>query len=215
MAKPLTQKQQAILDFIRAERARRGFPPTLREIGEHFGLRSTGSVRDHLRALERKGHIVRRPYLSRGIVLTRPARGPQSQIPNRKSQIHGPLIPLLGEVAAGAPTLAVESYDETLPIDPALFGGGELFALRVTGDSMIDAGILDGDYALVHRQATVENGEIVAVLLDDEATVKRLFHARRRVRLQPENETMDPITLTRRDARLRILGKVVGILRRL
>ncbi len=212
MAKPLTQKQQAILDFIRAERARRGFPPTLREIGEHFGLRSTGSVRDHLRALERKGYIVRRPYLSRGIVLRADLRDARP----RRSRTRPPrAIPLLGEVAAGAPTLAVENYDETLPIDPALFGGGELFALRVTGDSMIDAGILDGDYALVHRQATVENGEIVAVLLDDEATVKRLFHERRRVRLQPENEAMDPITLTPRDARLRILGKVVGILRRL
>lgn len=212
MAKPLTQKQQAILDFIRAERARRGFPPTLREIGEHFGLRSTGSVRDHLRALERKGYIVRRPYLSRGIVLRADLRDAR---PRRSRSRPSWAIPLLGEVAAGAPTLAVESYDETLPIDPALFGGGELFALRVTGDSMIDAGILDGDYALVHRQATVENGEIVAVLLDDEATVKRLFHERRRVRLQPENETMDPIILTPRDARLRILGKVVGILRRL
>ncbi|HUT33392.1 MAG TPA: transcriptional repressor LexA [Planctomycetota bacterium] len=209
MAKALTARQKAILEFLRGETARRGFPPTIREIGAHFGLRSTGSVRDYLHALERKGCIDRRRHLSRGIVVRsapRPARPPAR---SRRA------IPLLGEIAAGAPSLALESPDGLLGVDPALFGGGELFALRVQGDSMRDAGIYEGDHVIVRRQATADNGDIVVALLDDEATVKRFFHEGRRVRFQPENPTMKPIYLTPRDAEVSLLGKVIGVLRRL
>ena len=210
MSKRLTLKQRAVLDFIRAENARRGFPPTIREIGERFGLRSTGSVRDHLRALERKGYIERCAHLSRGIVLcaTPDAARPPAPPPSGT-------IPLLGEISAGPPQLATEDHTNALPIDPALFGGGELFALRVAGDSMVDAGIFDGDYVLVRPQERAESGEIVVALIDDEATVKRFFHEGRRVRLQPENEAMDPIYLSPQEAELRVLGKVAGVLRKL
>ncbi len=205
MAKAPTAKQKAVLDFIRGETARRGFPPTIREIGARFGMRSTGSVRDYLRALERKGCLVRLRHTSRGISLAPSARAGQPQ--------HA--IPLVGDVAAGAPRLAIENPTDMLPLDPALFGGGELFALRVQGDSMRDAGIYDGDHAIVRRQATADNGDIVVALLGDEATVKRFFHEGRRVRLQPENPAMQPIYLSPRDAEASLLGKVVGVLRRL
>lgn len=207
MSKGLTAKQQAILAFLRAETARRGFPPTIREIGARFGLRSTGSVRDHLRALERKGHIGRRRHLSRGIVL---AAAPRPQRPTPR-----PAIPLLGDIAAGPPQLAIESALDSLPLDPALFGGGDLFALRVRGDSMRDAGIYEGDHVVVRRQATADNGDIVVALLDDEATVKRFFHEGRRVRLQPENPDLKPIFLKPNQIELQLLGKVVGVLRKL
>ena len=212
MAKALTGRQKAVLGFIRAEIAGRGRPPTMREIGERFGLRSTGSVRDHLRALERKGYIDRRRHLARGISLRggppareRPAPRPE---PRRR-------IPLLGAIAAGKPRLAIENPDDALALDPDLFGGGELFALRVEGESMRDAGIYHGDHVVVRRQETADNGDIVVALLDDEATVKRFFHEGQRVRLQPENEAMDPLYLSPRDARLQLLGRVVGVLRRL
>ncbi|HPD16311.1 MAG TPA: transcriptional repressor LexA [Planctomycetota bacterium] len=211
MAKTLTAKQRAILEFIRGETARRGLPPTIREIGARFGLRSTGSVRDYLRALERKGHIGRRRHLSRGIVLAAPVwRAPRLQAPASR-----PAIPLVGDIAAGTPQLAIENSADSLALDPALFGGGELFALRVRGDSMRDAGIYEGDHVIVRRQATADNGDIVVALLDDEATVKRFFHEGRRVRLQPENPAFRPLFLTPRQAELQLLGKVVGVLRKL
>ncbi|MFW6161334.1 MAG: transcriptional repressor LexA [Planctomycetota bacterium] len=212
MAKALTGRQRAILAFIRGEVQRRGRPPTLREIGEHFGLRSTGSVRDHLRALERKGYIDRRGHVARGISLRGGPTRRQARRPGPPTQGR---IPLLGDIAAGQPRLAVEEPDETLGLDPELFGGGELFALRVEGESMRDAGIYPSDVVVVRRQKTASNGDIVVALLDDEATVKRFFHEGRRVRLQPENETMEPIYLSPRDAELHLLGRVVGVLRRL
>ena len=212
MAKALTSKQKAILDFIRAEIDRRGRPPTIREIGERFGLRSTGSVRDHLRALERKGHIDRHRHLARGIAV-RPLI-PKAK-PRTPRPVPRPVIPLVGQITAGQPTLAVENPSDTLALDPTLFGGGELFALRVEGESMRDAGIYTGDHVVVRRQETANNGDIVVALIDDEATVKRFFREPRRIRLQPENDTMSPIYLSPRDAELRLLGRVVGVLRRL
>jgi len=210
MAKGLTAKQKAILGFIREATARRGLPPTVREIGARFGFRSTGSTRDHLRALARKGHIVRLSHTSRGIVLSGAARVARPSTPPPR-----PAIPLVGDIAAGAPRLAIESPADTLAVDPALFGGGELFALRVQGDSMRDAGIYEGDRVIVRRQAAADNGDIVVALLGEEATVKRFFHEGRRVRLQPENPAVQPIYLTPRDAEAALLGKVVGVLRRL
>ncbi|MFP4057576.1 MAG: transcriptional repressor LexA [Candidatus Brocadiia bacterium] len=209
MAKALTAKQRAVLDFIRAAIGRRGRPPTIREIGQHFGFRSTGTVRDHLRALERKGHILRSRHLSRGIALRpRPRAAEARPAPSRG-------IPLVGDIAAGSPRLAVEEPGETLGLDPALFGGGELFALRVEGESMREAGIYPGDHVVVRRQASAQTGDVVVALLDEEATVKRFFHEGRRVRLQPENQAMEPIYLAPPDAELRLLGKVVGVFRRL
>jgi len=209
MARWLTAKQQAILEFIQDETGQRGCPPTIREIGAHFGLRSTGSVRDYLRALERKGYIDRRRHVSRGIVL-REVRGtaPGRPVPPPRA------IPLLGEIAAGRPMLAVEAPRAGLQVDPGLFGGGELFALRVEDESMHDAGIFPGDHVIARRQTTAENGDIVVALLEDEATVKRFFHEGHRVRLQPENPTLEPIYLKPRDIELRLLGRVVGVLRR-
>jgi len=210
MSKALTAKQRAVLEFIRAETARRGFPPTIREIGAHFGLSSTGSVRDHLRALERKGYISRRSNLSRGIVLRAGAeasRRPASARPQG--------IPLLGEIAAGNPQLALENPEDILGLSPELFGGGELFALRVEGESMREAGILDGDIVVVRRQATADNGEIVVALIEDEATVKRFFRHRGWVELRPENPAMEPIRLDPGQAEVMVLGKVVGVVRRL
>ena len=212
MARGLTKKQKAVLEFIRTEIARCGRPPTIREIGERFGLRSTGSVRDHLRALERKGYIDRRRHLARGIALRGGVPVREGRAPRPEPR---PLIPLVGDIAAGQPRLAVESPDDALSLDPDLFGGGELFALRVEGESMRDAGIYDGDVVVVRRQEDASNGDIVVALVDDEATVKRFFHEGRRVRLQPENESMDPIYLSPRDAQLQLLGRVVGVLRRL
>jgi repressor LexA len=205
MSKGLTAKQQAILAFLRAETARRGFPPTIREIGARFGLRSTGSVRDHLRALERKGHIGRRHHLSRGIVLAAAPRPPRPA--------PRPAIPLLGDIAAGPPQLAIESAQDSLPLDPALFGGGELFALRVRGDSMRDAGILEGDLVLVRRDPSPRNGEIVVAMIGDEATVKRFFREKRQIVLRPENPHFKPITVTETSPELQILGRVVGVYR--
>jgi repressor LexA len=210
MADILTRKQRAILNFIRSQVDRTGSPPTIREIGEHFGLRSTGSVRDHLRALERKGHIGRLGHRSRGIVL----RGaPQSSRP--RPEPPRPAIPLVGDIAAGTPTLAVENVEDMLELDPALFGGGDLFALRVRGESMIEAGIYEGDRVIVRRQTHADNGDIVVALIDDEATVKRFFREKRRVRLQPENTAMDPIYLEPGTVELWLLGKVVGVIRHL
>lgn len=210
MAKALTARQRAVLDFIRAETVRRGFPPTIREIGAHFGLNSTGSVRDHLRALERKGHIARRSHLSRGIALRGGPSGARRPAPPRPRG-----IPLVGEIAAGSPQLAIENPEDVLGLTPELFGGGELFALRVEGESMREAGILDGDIVVVRRQATAENGEVVAALIGEEATVKRFFRRGRRVELRPENPAMEPIRLEPGQAEVMVLGKVVGVLRRL
>ena len=209
MGKALTAKQRAILEFIRAETARRGFPPTIREIGAHFGMRSTGSVRDHLRALERKGHISRRNNLSRGIVLRGGVGAQRRPAPPRHQG-----IPLVGETAAGNPQLAIENPEDVLGLDPALFGGGELFALRVEGESMREAGILDGDIVVVRRQSTAENGEIVVALIEDEATVKRFFRRGNQVELRPENPQMEPLRLRPGQAEVMVLGKVVGVVRR-
>lgn len=212
MGKALTPRQQAVLEFLRAETARSGFPPTIREIGARFGLHSTGSVRDYLRALERKGCIGRRRRLSRGIVLLPNASASPPSAPQEPPR---GAIPLLGDIAAGSPRLALESPEGLLGVDPALFGGGELFALRVQGDSMRDAGIYEGDRVIVRRQSSAENGDIVVALLDEEATVKRFFHEGRRVRLQPENPDLKPIFLKPSQVELQLLGKVVGVLRKL
>ena len=201
-SRPVTDRQQAILDFIIDTIRTRGFPPTLREIGRAFEIRSTKGVNDHLVALERKGKIRRSDNLSRGIeVVELPALEEESES-----------VPVLGRIAAGAPLLAAENVDGSYRLDRSLLHGDRNFLLRVQGESMIGAHICNGDYVLVRPQDAADDGEIVVAMVDDEATVKYLEHDGKRVRLQPANPAVPPIVLEP-GAPLRILGKVVGVLR--
>jgi len=203
-ARPLTERQRVILDFIIDAIRSRGFPPTLREIGREFNIRSTKGVNDHLEALERKGKIRRERDLSRAIeVVDMPIQAD-----------HAVAVPILGRIAAGAPLLATENIEGNLVLDESLTHGERSFLLRVEGDSMIKAHICDGDLVLVRPQDTADEGEIVAALLDDEATVKRFHRDGEGVELMPENDSMRPIRVPP-DMPLRILGKVVGVVRAL
>lgn len=214
----LTQRQQQALDYIRQCIAERGYPPTLREIGTHMGIRSTNGVNDHLRALERKGFLSRDDMKSRALRPTIPpdacAAPGQSNIAANSSTVE---VPVLGRVAAGAPILADEHVIDTVAVSPHLLGHTTgVFSLRVSGDSMIDAGILNGDYVFVRQQNQADRGDIVVALINDEATVKYYFPEKDYVRLQPANSQMAPILVRARDfQRTWILGKVVGVYRRL
>jgi len=199
----ITERQQAIYEFIGEAMEVRGMPPTLREIGAKFGIRSTNGVEKHLVALERGGYISRERGKSRGIAAIGGSRPSDS-------------VPLLGRVAAGVPVLSPENKDGDLTVDLSLFAlksTHHVFALGVRGDSMTDAHIIDGDTVLVREQATAVNGDIVVALVDGDATVKRFFLENGRVRLQPENSRMDPLFFDSGD--LSIIGKVVGVMRRL
>jgi repressor LexA len=204
----LTARQREILDFIRAEIHRRGFPPSVREIGEAVGLSSSSTVHSHLAALEAKGLLRRDPSKPRALEVL-DYRDTERAIDYERVQA----VPLVGSVAAGAPILAAENIEATLPL-PASFAGEETFILRVKGESMIEAGILDGDFVVVRQQKTANNGEIVVAMLDEEATVKRFFREGDRIRLQPENSTMEPIYADRH-VDFSILGKVVALFRRI
>jgi len=196
----LSRMQRRILDAIRDFIRRRDMPPTVRELGQAFDLKSS-TVFAHLKALEKKGFISRAPGISRGIRLVGAAarRG----------------IPLLGRVPAGPLDLAVELQGDTLEIDPDFFGEGELFALKVKGESMVEAGILDGDTVIVTRCDDALDGQIVVALVDDEATVKRLRRWEDTVLLQPANPLMDPLVYKPGGPEPKILGRVVGVLRKL
>lgn len=204
MTEELTRRQQQVLDFISQCVAARGYPPTLREIGKHMGIRSTNGVNDHLKALERKGHLARDDMKSRAL---RPVAGSGQTVD----------VPLVGKVAAGQLALAVEQTEDTVKIDRFFVGPSrEVFALRVVGESMIEDGIYDGDFIFVRKQLQAEPGEIVVVIVDDEATVKRYYPEGDRIRLQPANATMKPIYVRREDFRsVNILGVVVGVYRKL
>lgn len=188
----LTTKESAVFDLIRRS-IEKGVIPSVREIGAELGIKSTSSVHRYLTSLEEKG------YIERGDGLNRSIRLPGSQVSH---------IPVLGVVTAGQPILAVESVEEYIPVQPR-GNSKELFALRVRGESMIKAGILDGDLIIARRTPTAENGEIVVALIDDEATVKRFYKENGGFRLQPENDTMEPIYTDH----LMILGRVVGLQR--
>ena len=198
----LTQRQQMVLDYIRQSIADRGYPPTLREIGARMGIRSTNGVNDHLRALERKGYLTREDMKSRALrpAATLAARG-ETRTPtapeNGAAANDDDLVEVhvLGRVAAGLPLFAEEQVIDTVRIDRGLLKGGrEVFGLTVHGDSMIDAGILSGDYIFVKKQLTAPRGEIVVALIGDEATVKYYFPEKDHVRFQPANKTMAPIS---------------------
>ncbi|MBI2895225.1 MAG: transcriptional repressor LexA [Deltaproteobacteria bacterium] len=204
----LTKRQQMVLDYIRKSIDDRGFPPTLREIGVFMGIRSTNGVNDHLRALERKGYLKREDMKSRAL---RPTTGVRT---TSYSEIE---IPILGRVAAGAPLLATENLEGSVTVDRYFIGNNrEVFGLRVRGDSMIEAGILDGDYVFVRKQLTAERGDVVVAMIGEDATVKYWFPERDYIRLQPANSQLAPILVRRDDFRTtQLLGIVIGVYRRL
>ncbi len=198
--KELTDKQKLILDFLMEYTKNHGYPPTVREIGNHFRFLWT-AARGHLQALERKGFIRINPSKSRSI-----------EIPSFKPAT-GFMLPVAGKIRAGKPILATEDIDAHILVDKSLFPHADSFSLKVTGDSMVEAGILDRDYVVVRPQKTIENGEIGVVLIDDEATVKRVFREKKKIILKPENRNMQP---TRHNPdEVTIIGKVVGVIRKL
>jgi repressor LexA len=214
----LTQRQQMVLDFIRQSIVDRGYPPTLREIGARMGIRSTNGVNDHLRALERKGYLTREDMKSRALRPTHLASQTLGDMPPEPAANDVDLveIPVVGRVAAGLPLLAEEHLIDTVRIDRTMVRGGrEVFGLKVHGDSMIDAGILSGDYIFVQKQLTANRGEIVVALIGDEATVKYYFPEKDHVRFQPANKGMAPIYVRAADFKpTMLLGVVVGVFRR-
>lgn len=208
--KDLTARQREVLEFMRGFGERHGVPPTVREIGEKFRFTPRAAF-DHLRALERKGMLERRitgKRASRTLVLP-------AQKGSRRVETAG--IPVVGRIAAGAPITAVEHHEDTIPLRPDWLGaaGQEVFALRVRGDSMIDAHIVDGDLVLVRKQDTAAGGDIVVALLEGEATVKRFGREGGAVVLRPEHPTLKPIVVESGHGDFRILGKVVGVVRRM
>lgn len=221
----LTKRQEQTLDFIRQSIVERGYPPTLREIGEHMGIRSTNGVNDHLRALERKGYLRREDMKSRALKLVDAGAALAASVPENDAApaSDDPIddqmveIQVLGRVAAGLPLLAEENVIDTVRIDRMLVRGGrDVFGLRVTGDSMIEAGIFSGDYIFVRKQSAADRGEIVVALIGDEATVKYFFPERDYVRFQPANARMAPILVRATDFKpTMLLGKVVGVYRRI
>lgn len=226
----LTDRQLEVLRFIARQIEEAGYPPTIREIGEALDIRSTNGVNDHLKALERKGYLTRDPVKSRALIPTEHARellgdgAPASRsnvIPFTKG---GPRpaarlveIPIVGRVAAGQPILAQERIEDTVQVDAFLLGTNKkVYGLRVQGDSMVGDGILPGDYVFVKKQLHAEDGDIVVAMIDEEATVKRVYFEGDRVRFQPSNPRMAPIYVRESDFRTTmILGVVVGVYRKL
>lgn len=222
--KKLTKRQGQVLSFIIDQIENEGYPPTIREIGDHLGIKSTNGVNDHLKALEKKDYLAREDAKSRAL---RPLRNVDGSLYQPASvsttddtvaydeQIHS--IPVVGRIAAGLPTAAIENTEEFLRIGEGMLGRSEdVFGLRVSGESMIEDGIHDGDYIFVKRQQQARNGEIVAAMVDGEATVKRFFREGDRIRLQPANASMEPIYVNAADGReTTVLGKVVGVFRKI
>jgi len=206
----LTPRQETIFKFIKNAVSSQGYPPTVREIGEGIGLHSSSTVHAHLCKLEEKGYIRRDPTKPRAIEIIAPGHSSSSALPPHFQPAQMVSLPVLGRVTAGAPILAEQNIDDYLNV-PSDFikQGSTQFCLKVKGDSMIDAGILDGDMVLVRQQNTAENGEIIVAMLGDEATVKRFYRMRDKVKLQPENAKYEPIF----SREVVILGKVVAVFR--
>jgi len=201
----LSGRQQAILEFIASEVRAKGYPPSVREIGEAVGLASSSTVHGHLDRLEKKGMIRRDPTKPRAIELLGTNEDSVSQFSFSVAR-----VPLIGKVTAGVPITATENIEEYFPLPEHYVGDHTVFMLTVQGDSMIDAGIRDGDYVIVRQQSTANNGDIVVAMNeDDEATVKTFYKEKDYIRLQPQNPTMQPILLKN----VSILGKVVGVFR--
>ncbi|MFH0948695.1 MAG: transcriptional repressor LexA [Elusimicrobiota bacterium] len=206
----LTDRQKEILDFVIHAIEVQGFPPTIPEIQKEFSFKSPTAANDHLEALAKKGYITRHPHKSRGIEVAVYKNGKQNNSSNACE------IPIVGRVAAGTPILASENLEGTLFVDKSFIKQvNGVFALRVNGDSMINAGILNGDFVIIQQQAQVNQGEIGVVLIDNEATVKRIYKEKDRIRLQPENDTMKPTIIDPKEKEVSIIGKVKGVIRKM
>ncbi|SFR06166.1 transcriptional repressor LexA [Desulfoscipio geothermicus] len=201
MKKNISQREQEILRFIKHNIKSKGYPPSVREIGQAVGLKSSSTVHSYLRKMEEKELIRRDPTKPRAMEIL------DGEAESFKEMI---MVPVLGRVAAGVPLLAVENREDLFPLPANFAGHGEFFMLQVKGDSMVEAGILEGDLVLVRRQPSVENGDIAVALIEDEATIKRFYHEKDHIRLQPENYRLSPIIV--KD--VEILGKVVGLIRK-
>lgn len=208
MAKQITQKQQQILDCINCAIMDKGYPPSVREICLAVGLKSTSTVHGYLQALEKKGLILRDPSKPRAVKVMEEKNKKKPEYKTFREMIE---VPIIGKVTAGQPILALENIEDTMPLPIDFVQNGDAFILKVQGDSMIEAGILDRDFVVVRQQATAINGDIVVALLEDEATVKRFYKEKNCIRLQPENPFMEPIFTSN----VSILGKVVGVFRKI
>ena len=216
----LTPTQERVFNFLKDFLREKGFPPTLREIASHFGLRGPKAPQKTLNILERKGYIRKIPGGSRAVEILGSKVGRHSGLPTKMGFVKSAAaltfpIPIIGRVQAGEPILAIENIEGYINLDRSLVSSGDVFLLRVQGDSMIDAHIQDGDFALVKPQPNAENGEIVVALIEDEATIKRIFKKRDLIRLEPAHPKMEPIVVKRGEKRVAIVGKVIGIFRKL
>lgn len=206
MGNELTVRQKEVFEFLKDFLREKGFPPTLREMASHFGLKGPKAPQKTLNILERKGYIRKVPGGSRAIeIISYPPF----------SLTHILSVPIVGRVRAGDPILAIENIEGYINLDRSLVSSGDVFLLRVQGDSMIDAHIQDGDFALVKPQPNAENGEMVVALIEDEATIKRIFKKRDLIRLEPANSKMEPIVVKKGEKKVSIVGKVVGIFRKI
>ncbi len=206
MGNELTLRQKEVFEFLKDFLREKGFPPTLREMASHFGLKGPKAPQKTLNILERKGYIRKVPGGSRAIeIISYPPF----------SLTHILSVPIVGRVRAGDPILAIENIEGYINLDRSLVSSGDVFLLRVQGDSMIDAHIQDGDFALVKPQPNAENGEMVVALIEDEATIKRIFKKRDLIRLEPANSKMEPIVVKKGEKKVSIVGKVVGIFRKI
>ncbi len=211
----INKREKAILKFIQKEIEENGYAPSVREIGKAVGLKSTATVHTYLAGLVKKGYIKKEEQKGRTLRLLKGGNGEDLTKKNEQKNYYTGKemveVPVIGKITAGEPILAVENITDTFPIPIDFVGNSESFMLTVRGESMIEAGILSGDYILVKRQNTAENGEIVVALIGDEATVKTFYKEKDHIRLQPENSTMDPIIVPTCE----ILGKVAGVFRKL
>ena len=209
----LTKRQQQIFDFILSNIDKFGYPPTIPEIQEKFSFKSPNAVQGHLEALERKGYIARRPHKSRGLEILN-GKNSKDKITNANDNITE--VPIVGSVSAGTPILAQENIEGSIFVDKVISRNSRgMFALRIKGTSMVNAGILDGDFVLVHQQPTAEQGEIVVALIENEATVKRFYKDKNKIKLKPENDTMKPIIIDTKENDVTIIGKVEGVIRKI
>jgi len=206
MQKELTRRQEEVLEFLKDFVMERGFPPTLREIASHLKVNGPRGPQKALRILERKGYLRRISGGSRALEIAGVSPAEARKVLS---------VPVVGRVRAGEPILAVENVEGYIRLDRSLLSSENVFLLRVQGDSMVEAHIQDGDFALVKPQPSAENGEIVVALIEDEATIKRIFKKRDLIRLEPANPAMEPIVVRKGEKRVKIVGKVVGIFRKL
>ena len=209
----LNKREKAILKFVEKQSIENGYPPSVREIGKAVGLKSTATVHSYLAALSKKGYIKKEAQKGRTLKVIKGGMAGQQKLPEKpyysgKEMVE---VPVIGKITAWEPILAVENVTDTFPIPVDFVGNSESFMLTVRGESMIEAGILDGDYILVKRQNTADNGQIVVALIGEEATVKTFYKEKDHIILQPENSTMDPIIVPNCE----ILGKVAGVFRKM